>query len=78
MLKKYSIHTILLIILILAGCSTLPKSQKPSTWADKTLSQLSLREKIGQMMVYRMNMQFKDVSPEKWEEINSLILLFML
>jgi beta-glucosidase-like glycosyl hydrolase/CubicO group peptidase (beta-lactamase class C family) len=73
MLKKYSIHTILLIILILAGCSTLPKSQKPSTWADKTLSQLSLREKIGQMMVYRMNMQFKDVSPEKWEEINSLI-----
>ena len=31
------------------------------------------REKIAQMMIYRMNMSYKDIPIEKWEEIMSLI-----
>ena len=73
MLNKYLLPTSLLILLTLTSCSTFTRTQDPTNWAEKTLSQLSLREKIGQMMVYRMNMRLKDVSLEKWKEINSLI-----
>ena len=73
MLNKYLLPTSLFILLTLTSCSTSPITQDPSNWAEKTLTQLSLREKIGQMMVYRMNMRLKDVSSEKWKEINSLI-----
>ena len=73
MLNKYLLLTFLLIFLTLTSCSTSPRTQNPTNWAEKTLSQLSLREKIGQMMVYRMNMRLKDISLEKWKEINSLI-----
>jgi len=73
MLNKYLLPTSLFILLTLTSCSTFPITQDPTNWAEKTLSQLSLREKIGQMMVYRMNMRLKDVSSEKWKKINSLI-----
>lgn len=85
MFNKYLIHTFILFSFILSSCSVQPRlnpvSQNKSeprpiaydNWAESTLKQLSLREKIGQMMVYRMNMRFKDVSSEKWKEINSLI-----
>ena len=60
-----------LLALILNGCAgTIPK--EPS-WAETTLQTLSLREKIAQMMVSYMNMRFKDISPQKWTEIISLI-----
>jgi len=73
MLNKFLLPTSLIILLTLTSCSTSPRIQDSTNWAEKTLSQLSLREKIGQMMVYRMNMRLKDVSLEKWKEINSLI-----
>ena len=73
MFKKYLFYTFLLFSLMLSGCSTFPKTQGSSTWAEKTLSQLTLREKIGQMMVYQMNMRVKNISKEKWAEINALI-----
>ena len=73
MLNKYLLPTSLFILLTLTSCSTFPRTQDSTNWAEKTLTQLSLREKIGQMMVYRMNMRLKDVSSEKWKEINSLI-----
>jgi hypothetical protein len=73
MFKKYLFYTFLLFSLMLSGCSTFPKTQRSSTWAEKTLSQLTLREKIAQMLVYRMNMRTKDVSLQQWNEIKSLI-----
>ncbi len=62
---------ILILILLFAGCTTLPNQQK--NWAEKTLSELTLREKIAQMMIYRMNMRFKDIPEKKWDEITHLI-----
>ena len=73
MSNKYLLPLSLLILLTLTSCSTFSRTQDPTNWAEKTLSQLSLREKIGQMMVYRMTMRLENVSSEKWKEINSLI-----
>ncbi|SVA99066.1 uncharacterized protein METZ01_LOCUS151920, partial [marine metagenome] len=56
-----------LLPLIFAGCTIAPQYQ--TSWADKTLRKLTLREKIAQLMIYRMNMRFKDITPEKWDEI---------
>jgi len=68
-----------IFFLILISCSPKQFQQMStasdfySSGAEETLSQLTLREKIAQMLVYRMNMIAKDVSPQKWNEIESLI-----
>tara|TARA_A100001037_G_scaffold303973_1_gene339390 strand:- start:1069 stop:3993 length:2925 start_codon:yes stop_codon:yes gene_type:complete len=63
--------TLFILIIFFAGCTIAPRS--PKNWAESTLSQLSLREKIAQMMIFRMNMRFKDISEKKWDEIIQLI-----
>ena len=51
-----------IFFLILISCSPNQLKQMStasdpySSWAEETLSQLTLREKIAQMLVYRMNM----------------------
>ena len=54
-----------------SGCTTVPNSSK--NWSRKVLKKLSLREKIAQMMIYRMHLKYKDVTPEKWDEITMLV-----
>ena len=46
---------------------------KKDNWSQETLNKLTLREKIAQMMIYRMNLRMKDISVEKWEKILELI-----
>ena len=46
---------------------------KNDTWSQNTLDKLTLREKIAQMMIYRMNLRMKDIPVEKWEKILDLI-----
>ena len=72
-LKLYrSVHLSLLFFLFITlGCAGLMRTSP--NWAELTLNRLSLREKIAQMMIYRMNMSYKDIPIEKWEEIMSLI-----
>ena len=53
------------------SCSTLPSGSK--NWAESTLKNLSLRQKIGQMLIYRMSMRLKDIPSTKWDEIVELI-----
>jgi len=74
--KPIIISFLLSTVLMINGCGgTIPEQSKSSelSWAEETLSMLSLREKIAQMMIYHMNMRFKDVSESKWENIQSLI-----
>ena len=85
MFNKYLTHIFILFSLILSSCSSIPKTDPVShikseprpnayyNWAESTLKQLSLRQKIAQMMVYHMNMRIKDVSESRWNEIQSLI-----
>ena len=46
---------------------------KNDNWSQNTLDKLTLREKIAQMMIYRMNLRMKDIPVEKWEKILDLI-----
>ena len=59
------------IFVLLFSCN--PSYIKTVGWAEETLNNLSLREKIAQMMIYRMNLRFKDIPKEKWESIIELI-----
>ena len=43
------------------------------SWAESTLDKLTLREKIAQMMVYRMNMHYLNYNSDEWKEIEDLI-----
>jgi len=54
-----------------SGAGTI--SSLESSWAESTLKKLSLREKIAQMMVYRMNMKFMNYESDEWKEIEKLI-----
>ena len=65
---------ILTFSIIFLSCSG-TGSQTPykSPWAESTLKKLSLREKIAQMMVYRMNMKFMNYESDEWKEIEELI-----
>ena len=65
----YILYSILLALV--ASCATLPNGSK--NWAENTLKKLSLREKIGQMLIYRMSMRLKDIPSSKWKEIVDLI-----
>ena len=58
-------------LLTCSGAGTIPPIQ--SSWAESTLKKLSLREKIAQMMVYRMNMKFLNYESDEWKEIEELI-----
>ena len=65
--KARNLLYVFMSLLLLVSCSHL--SNQSQGWADRTLKKLSLREKIAQMMIYRMQMRFKDISPVKWNEI---------
>jgi hypothetical protein len=67
------IFTILLSVVILSCTGISTNTSNDSAWAKDTLSKLSLREKIAQMMVYRMNMKFMNFDSEEWNEIESLL-----
>ena len=69
--KRLFLWVFLSAFIFMAGCSSVPKTSK--NWPQKILNTLSLREKIAQMMIYRMHLKYKDVTPEKWEEITRLL-----
>ncbi len=60
-------------ILFLAGCATTGLPDGQSAWAERTLKQLILREKIAQMMIYHMNMRYLNEDNSQWKEIESLL-----
>ena len=69
--SQFRYYALNLIVFIFLSCSILPTNSIP--WSEKILNKLSLREKIAQMMIYRMNMRLKDIPATKWNEIMKLI-----
>ncbi len=73
-LKKSSTFLfILYFALAIIGCTSPSQLKLEQSWAEKTLSTLTLREKIAQMMVFHMNMRFLNEESPKWKEITSLL-----
>ena len=59
------------IVLIANSCASIQLNQK--NWAEKTIKKLTLRQKIAQMMIYRMHLKYASITPQKWDEIKSLL-----
>ena len=69
--KHVFLWLFLSFFVFIGGCASVPKSSK--NWPKRVLKKLSLREKIAQMMIYRMHLKYESVTPEKWEEITRLV-----
>jgi len=61
----------LLCLALLVQCSAPPQDPQHTSWPQKTLKTLTLREKIAQMMVYSLRLDFPTAHSEQWEEIKS-------
>jgi len=69
--KQLFLWLFLSLFVFIGGCASVPKSSK--NWPKRVLKKLSLREKIAQMMIYRMHLKYESVTTEKWEEITRLV-----
>ncbi len=69
--KQLFLWLFLSFFVFIDGCASVPKSSK--NWPKRVLKKLSLREKIAQMMIYRMHLKYDSITPEKWEEITRLV-----
>ncbi len=63
----------LLITLILYTCAAPTVNVDASPWAVKTLKKLTLRQKIAQMLVYHMNLDYRYANEKRWNEIQDII-----
>ena len=64
---------IISVIILFSGCAAPSQLSGSGSWAESMLKKLTLREKIAQMMVYRMNMHYLNYNSEEWKEIEELI-----
>ena len=60
-------------LLLFTSCAALSVMGGEGAWARATLRKLTLREKIAQVMLYRMNMHYLNDDSEQWREIVELI-----
>ena len=60
-------------LLLFTSCAALSIMGGEGAWARATLRKLTLREKIAQVMLYRMNMHYLNDDSKQWREIVQLI-----
>ncbi len=66
-------YIIIALSLLLGHCAHPLAEPNNRSWAEMTLGQLSLREKIAQMMITYMNMRFINSESERWAELEEII-----
>ncbi|MDP6339748.1 MAG: glycoside hydrolase family 3 N-terminal domain-containing protein [Candidatus Marinimicrobia bacterium] len=62
---------ILCLALLLSACAGPGEFISNKSWAEKTLRELTLREKIAQMMVVGINMRFMNYGSREWQNIQN-------
>ncbi|NQV43120.1 MAG: serine hydrolase [Candidatus Marinimicrobia bacterium] len=62
-----------LAIFILVTCTSQPATVNSSPWVRATLKKLTLRQKISQMMVYSMSLDYMSAESARWQEIEGLL-----
>lgn len=65
--------TILLLLFITFSCVPPRVTEIEKSWAEQALQTLTLREKIAQMLIYSMHLDFRNNENKQWQEINRLI-----
>ncbi|MAO86834.1 MAG: hypothetical protein CMF86_01840 [Candidatus Marinimicrobia bacterium] len=73
MKKTFYSFIYITILLILSGCAGPGQFAFQQSWAERTLQKLTLREKIGQMMLYGMHMKFMNNENPVWQELKTII-----
>lgn len=71
--KTNSFLLYLILVFILAGCAGPGQSLSRKSWAERTLKNLTLREKIAQMMVVSVNMRFMNYESNQWQELQKYL-----
>ena len=64
---------LVILILVAFSCSPPTSIEIEKSWAEQTLQELTLREKISQMLIYSMHLDFKNEENVQWKEIKQLI-----
>ena len=62
-----------ILVFILAGCAGPGQSLSRKSWAERTLKNLTLREKIAQMMVVSVNMRFMNYESNQWQKLQKYL-----
>ncbi len=62
-----------LIFLLILSCASQTPEIASTPWARATLKQLTLRQKIAQMMVYHMRLDYLSSETQRWQKIEHLI-----
>ncbi|MEA3288247.1 MAG: glycoside hydrolase family 3 N-terminal domain-containing protein [Candidatus Marinimicrobia bacterium] len=60
-------------LLLILACSTPAPAIDATPWARRTLKRLTLRQKIAQMMVYHMRLDYLSAESARWQEIEQII-----
>ncbi len=63
---------ILFSIITLFSCTPPRVVEVEKSWAEQTLQELTLREKISQMLIYSMHLDFRNDENKQWQEIYKL------
>jgi len=64
---------IIIVLLIVTSCAPPASIELEKSWAEQTLQGLTLREKISQMLIYSMHLDFRNNENKQWQEINQLV-----
>jgi beta-N-acetylhexosaminidase len=68
-----SIFFSVILILVIFSCSPPASIEIEQSWAEQTLNELTLREKISQMLIYSMHLDFRNDENKQWQEINKIV-----
>ena len=68
-----SIFYSIILILVTFSCNPPASIEIEKSWAEQTLQELNLRERISQMLIYSMHLDFRNDENVQWQEINQLI-----
>jgi len=55
------------------SCSPPASIELEKSWAEQTLQELTLREKIAQMLIYPMFLKFRNTENKQWQELIELV-----
>ena len=59
---------VIFLILIVSSCTPPPTMEVEQSWAEQTLQELTLREKISQMLIYSMHLSFRNDENIQWQK----------
>lgn len=72
-IKYLQLLIVSILFFTMFSCSPPASIELEKSWAEQTLQELSLREKIAQMLIYPMFLKFRNTENKQWQEINRLI-----